>query len=483
MDPRQWGGPGFPFPRGPGNFPTNFPFATNTPGLQQGFGMPSSNFPTHNRPPFHGDFKFAENPQMQGNSFWTGPGPSAPTPRMRPPLKKKMVSPTLKQLPKAEETVPDNANNPPETIKKFKKQRWRVRDRKRREAAAAYTQSQKAASQPPNSGGTAKEVQQPTAPSASQPANVENKEEKQTATPNGDTMKHEAPEQSRDSDATTPPEKKMKTEETKHPSKHHDVLKSFPWLRDTSKLFSCSLCRFYSPEEHEILKHFCSNLHNSVLQHLRIFFPRERVNLLHEYLKFKRKEMSMKPKDVVKQKGTYQDQYFHRVQAMHCQACDVLIPDVSNLLQNHTKSEAHKKNCKLIYSSIKVGSVPEAKALLVNTDFLQFHRKFSQGQNPKPAGSSLEESSTHDILVPEEDDDEEEDTVEDATCDTIDGEDLPIDHSEDETRDSDSLERNPVLPEMVEPDHMTTETSAIAVNTDETMTEEETEEEEAAEAP
>ncbi|XP_069622930.1 DBIRD complex subunit ZNF326-like isoform X2 [Ranitomeya imitator] len=311
--------------------------------------------------------------------------------------------------------------------------------------------------------------QQPITPVFSPTANTGAKQEKRTATQNGGTT-----EETKDADVPTQPHKKLKTEETMLPAE----LPIHGWRGDTSTMFSCSLCRYYTPDEREMQVHFYSSQHKEILKHLYIFYPKQRVDFLHNYLLYKKRKMAMEQKNNLlpvkdKFKGIGQEHFLHRVQAALCQACNVLIPDDPELLTNHIKSEGHQQKCKVTVKNIKVSSLAAAKELLLDQEILQMLKIYISGRNPfkdTVACPSKVVSSTPEILVAEEDDE-----------DYVNMNDDDDDHSVDDTKDTiANAKSGQEVPANKDSGQ------AVSVNTDKTAkeeAEEEEEEEEAAEAP
>ncbi|CAJ0927586.1 unnamed protein product [Ranitomeya imitator] len=250
------------------------------------------------------------------------------------------------------------------------------------------------------------------------------------------------------------------------------------WRGDTSTMFSCSLCRYYTPDEREMQVHFYSSQHKEILKHLYIFYPKQRVDFLHNYLLYKKRKMAMEQKNNLlpvkdKFKGIGQEHFLHRVQAALCQACNVLIPDDPELLTNHIKSEGHQQKCKVTVKNIKVSSLAAAKELLLDQEILQMLKIYISGRNPfkdTVACPSKVVSSTPEILVAEEDDE-----------DYVNMNDDDDDHSVDDTKDTiANAKSGQEVPANKDSGQ------AVSVNTDKTAkeeAEEEEEEEEAAEAP
>ncbi|XP_072005302.1 uncharacterized protein [Engystomops pustulosus] len=476
------------------NFARNRPFNMAGRGYGPGFRFGPPRFPVHTRPNYFHDVQFAENPDVHGNSFCLPVGPNEMTPKMwREMMKKKKRSQktALKQLPKQEEKAPE-ADVTPEVPKKKKSKKLKIRLRKLR---AKKLQKQAVANQPQNSaaatvtnpqqqkptgpdqpqGAAAKNPPQPSAASTSQQAPAQAKPQKRPKTLNGDMKKGEAAAEKNDAEA---PNKKPKTEETNPPANQSEVVTHWGWRDDPSTMFSCSLCRYNTVDESEIQKHFYSYPHRAILKNLTIFFPRDRVDFLHDYLVFKNKRMAKQRASSIvhsikeEYKALSQDHYLHRIQATHCHACDVLIPDSPGLLAQHVRSDAHQKNRKLIVKSVRQSCIAAAKELLMDKELLQMHRKLCQGINPfkDAAFSSAHESSTQDILVAEEDEDLDEDN--DSMAETSDGREGRVVDNEAPGHENSNSE-NKTLPEAPE-------TPSLTVIME---PEEEEEEAEAAEAP
>ncbi|XP_066449363.1 uncharacterized protein [Eleutherodactylus coqui] len=201
------------------------------------------------------------------------------------------------------------------------------------------------------------------------------------------------------------------------PAVQSAVMNNYGWRGDTSKMFSCSLCQYHTPDEEQIMEHFNSSEHKDILKHLVIFFPQHRLDFLQEYFLYVKEEMSMQQKNSDmppirdKFKGIGQEHYLHRIQAAHCRACEVLIPDVPELLTAHITSLTHKENCKTTFRTIKINSYAVAKELFLDEKILQMLKKYSLKEKPvKEIVACLSQvNSTEDILVSEKDDDDSSD--------------------------------------------------------------------------
>ncbi|XP_066449427.1 uncharacterized protein [Eleutherodactylus coqui] len=236
-------------------------------------------------------------------------------------------------------------------------------------------------------------------------------------------------------DWPTQPPKKLKTEEMTLPAAQPEVVNNYGWRGDTSKMFSCSLCQYHTPDEEQIMEHFNSSEHKDILKHLFIFFPQHRLDFLQEYFLYVKEEMSMQQKNSDmppirdKFKGIGQEHYLHRIQAAHCRACELLIPDVPELLTAHITSPTHKENCKTTFRTIKINSYAVAKELFLDEKILEMLKIYSQKQKPiKEIVACLSQvnSTDYDVLVAEEDDDDDS-SDEDAIANPV----VPCDRNED----------------------------------------------------
>ncbi|XP_066449387.1 uncharacterized protein [Eleutherodactylus coqui] len=232
-------------------------------------------------------------------------------------------------------------------------------------------------------------------------------------------------------DWPTQPPKKLKTEEMTLPAAQPEDVNNYGWRGDTSKMFSCRLCQYHTPDEEQIMEHFNSSEHKDILKHLVIFFTQHRLDFLQEYFLYVKEEMSMQQKNSDmppirdKFKGIGQEHYLHRIQAAHCRACKVLIPDVPELLTAHITSPTHKENCKTTFRTIKINSYAIAKELFLDEKILQILKKYLQKQKPiKEIVACLSQVNSTDVLVAEEDDDSSD---EDGIADPV----VPCDRNED----------------------------------------------------
>ncbi|XP_056426824.1 A-kinase anchor protein 8-like isoform X2 [Hyla sarda] len=548
----------FPFPRmnNPGNLP-NSNMAFSGP-------MRPPNFPTYNRSSFQNHVYFADNPELQGSSFWVGPFDHRES-----AMNKQQTIPKKNKKAKQQAAAPPQEAPPAEETKAFRK-KGRKRNKKLKlkllskkygigaklpqlvgnqpqnpggAAKNPQTPIPKVGSQPQNPGGAAKNPQTPiptvgsqpqnpggaainpkqpiptvgsqpqnpgvaainpqqtTRPSVNQPANAENKHQEQTGTQNGDLKRPRETEKTTDADVPTPPDKKEKTEKMDPPAHRPN----FEWRGDTSTMFSCNLCQYFTHDEQEIRKHLLSYQHKEILKHLSIFFPKDRVDFIHEYLVFRTKQISMEKKMKNLQpindtfKGIGPEHFVHRIQAAYCQICDLVIPDVPHNVITHIRSDAHSRKRKATIKDTKISSIMAAKDLLVDKDVVRRLKLYNIGQNPfkdtvisfppDTPGHSKQVSSSDDVLVAEEDDEDKNvdgSNDEDATADGGASQEFPDQHKEhpgNDIKDSDSKVVTPVVPETMGPGTTSIPKTEQTVKEEEMEEEEEEEEAEAAEAP
>ncbi|XP_066449373.1 A-kinase anchor protein 8-like isoform X2 [Eleutherodactylus coqui] len=203
------------------------------------------------------------------------------------------------------------------------------------------------------------------------------------------------------------------------PAAQSAVVNNYGWRGDTSKMFSCSLCQYHTPDEEQIRKHFNGSEHKLIIKDLSYFFPRHKLDFLQEYFLYVKEEMSMQQKNSDmppirdKFRGIGQEHYVHRIQAAHCRACEVLIPDIPELLAAHITSPAHEENCKATSRTIKSNSLAVAKNFFQDKKIWQMSEKYLQEQKPiKEIIACLSHvNSTEDVLVAEKDDSSDEDAI------------------------------------------------------------------------
>ncbi|KAG9466802.1 hypothetical protein GDO78_016050 [Eleutherodactylus coqui] len=156
--------------------------------------------------------------------------------------------------------------------------------------------------------------------------------------------------------------------------------------------------------------------------------------------------------------GIGQEHYVHRIQAAHCRACEVLIPDVPELLTAHITSLTHKENFKATSRTIKINSYAVAKELFLDEKILQMSKKYLLKEKPikKIVACLSQVNSTEDVLVAEEDDDDRSDEYaiadpevlanhnEDSIADAKAHPEVPGNHNEDAIADA---KAHPKVPE------------------------------------
>ncbi|XP_040270658.1 A-kinase anchor protein 8-like [Bufo bufo] len=342
---------------------------------------------------------------------------------------------------------------------------------------------------------TATNSLQPNPPCVDQPENADDDDQQSEAnTQNGDSKKRDAAEMTTDADLPSQPHKKLKTEENGPPAEQVDLVNKYGLRGDTSAMYSCGLCRYHTLDEKLIQIHFLTYKHKMVLKHLRNYLPKNRVNFLNGQLISKMKtSLGQKSNNVNLVRNVFTKisptHFLHRIEATHCEACGILIPDDPDLLPTHIQSLTHKQNLQVKLENIKTNSITTAKELLQDFERQKqskmgphsskdrapssaqghYSSKYRAGSSSQGhysskyrAGSSSQTpskaiaASSLEILVPEEDDDAEPN-----------GQEFPDNYNEgpiDANKDCDNM--------VFEPDPMTDG----KVKDDET-------EEEAAEAP
>ncbi|XP_075433407.1 A-kinase anchor protein 8-like [Ascaphus truei] len=197
----------------------------------------------------------------------------------------------------------------------------------------------------------------------------------------------------------------------------------------TKTMFSCNLCCFRSEDEREIQKHFKSTQHREIMRHLYGFLPKLSVNFLEEYLLdtnknvFREREKRLeieKPKSD-NFRGIGQEHFLHRVEAAHCLACDILIPDIPNFLMDHIKSALHGQNRRAANKEIKKNAFNAATTILSNKAVAKLLERYNKGDSPFPDSNTKDdraEAATAEVitgaledLVAEDDDDEDSENV------------------------------------------------------------------------
>ncbi|XP_072255858.1 uncharacterized protein [Pyxicephalus adspersus] len=360
------------------------------PMFNQGFGMPPDLPPMPDRPPFLPPFEFRDggNPAFdrdmgwlseRGNPFWDRPA-AARQGFLRP----------------------FDRSNAKGTDDYFSKKK-----RKKR----IFSAVQPAPVTDKKSDGPPKTFDQQGKQGSKPPSATQVKDPKQQ---NGDAKKQSTQENK--DDKTNQPNAKPKTEEAdgKVVPEMMNPTEMPPVSGASNTTFTCKLCRYETQDEKEILKHFNSSQHIEVIRHLYIFLPGKRVDFIQEYLTYEknnvlpeRRRQNLQPKiDSFKDIG--QEHFFHRVEAAHCSACDVLIPDVPELLIEHTKSEDHLQKCKMSFKEIKNNCLAKAKEILQDKNALELLKDYNRGKDPfqEAEWAMMYTSSNQEVLVAEEDDDD-----------------------------------------------------------------------------
>ncbi|XP_075063069.1 uncharacterized protein LOC142151383 isoform X2 [Mixophyes fleayi] len=445
------------------------------PWGNQGFGMRPPEFPHHDRLSFCSDFPFStggnagfdRNTGWQNemeNSFWEGP--MTPHQNFSGPYGQRG----------------SRMSNYMKSKKKKKKSYVQANTVSSVDVAKGKNVKTKAPQQPNK---TASQAAKPAKPVVTA---------QKTAAQNGDTKKSETAQKS--DDVNNQPNKKLKpvetttsAEQTTSDNKLGNELyeNSFPSIK-----FSCTLCRFYTEDEIELQIHFNTTRHRETIKYLYIFLPNKRVDFIQEYLLYQKRKVSQEQQRRNLQpirdsfQGIGQEHFFHRIEVAQCLACDVLIPDVPQLLSQHITSEGHAQNCKIANKDIRSNCIMAAKTILKDKKVLKLLDKYNKGQNPFTDTAEYAPSQpgapTSEILVAEEDDDHvviDEDCYDDEVDNDHDGDPAP----NSEVPEHDILP--PSDPENKESDLPHEDDVFITLDIDGIVEEEEEEEEEeeAAEAP
>ncbi|KAG8441233.1 hypothetical protein GDO86_006831 [Hymenochirus boettgeri] len=152
-----------------------------------------------------------------------------------------------------------------------------------------------------------------------------------------------------------------------------------------STAFTCCLCCFTTEDEKEIEKHFRNCIHTDILRQLYKTLPKNSVDFIQDYLKNDVKKvaserqklnMNLKQRDCFKDIG--QEHYIHRVEAAHCVACDMLVPDVPDALKDHITSESHSKNRRALNNKMKNTCVKRADSFLSSKNIAPLLKAYNQ---------------------------------------------------------------------------------------------------------
>uniref|UniRef100_A0A8C5RAT5 Uncharacterized protein n=1 Tax=Leptobrachium leishanense TaxID=445787 RepID=A0A8C5RAT5_9ANUR len=177
-------------------------------------------------------------------------------------------------------------------------------------------------------------------------------------------------------------------------------------LLQSGQIFKCTLCRFQTEDEIEQRRHFRTGQHLEVMTHLSKSLPKKHVDFIKEYLDNDCKVVSGErhrqdlPIRTDYFKGIGQEHFLHRVDAAHCSACNVYLPDDPVHLRDHIKSNDHVLNRKIIYKQIRVESTVAANKLFKDEKVSAMLDRYLKGDNPFIQNEDLD----LEYLVAEEDD-------------------------------------------------------------------------------
>ncbi|KAJ8254438.1 hypothetical protein COCON_G00210500 [Conger conger] len=157
-------------------------------------------------------------------------------------------------------------------------------------------------------------------------------------------------------------------------------------------LFACSLCKFRTADSTEIHTHLESQLHRDIIGFLEGKMPDGTAKFLQEYTVYRNKKILKKRQEVFDKDGRAQkadpftdlaqDEFCRRIEAAHCMACDMVIPGLRHLLQQHLASKEHLRNRQAITDQFKMSSVQIAKSILSNKNISQMLEKHLKGEDP-----------------------------------------------------------------------------------------------------
>ncbi|OCT90278.1 A-kinase anchor protein 8-like isoform X2 [Xenopus laevis] len=198
-----------------------------------------------------------------------------------------------------------------------------------------------------------------------------------------------APKISADRGEKPPKKKKLKSEKQKESKKIVPVLKA-P-AKDAkseagSKEFSCCFCRYQTENQREIEQHFRTSTHLEVIKRLHSALPRSKMDFIQEYLDFDVKRVASEQKLPVTRpdyfKGFGQQHFMQRVQAIRCSACDVLLPDVREVIKEHTVSQLHSLNRRRMFCKLKDDCVIRARKFFSDKNTSALLDSYIKGKNP-----------------------------------------------------------------------------------------------------
>ncbi|XP_041097921.1 A-kinase anchor protein 8-like isoform X3 [Polyodon spathula] len=218
---------------------------------------------------------------------------------------------------------------------------------------------------------------------------TEDKEEaEEVAGDDGEKKKKTAEGEEEDEEA-----KKKKREKRKQERQNQRQKDRYQDIKDHKRMqFACSLCKFRTVEEEEVQAHLESKFHKEIFKFINTKLPDKTVEFLQEYIvnrnkkiQKRRQELIDKEGPVQKQdpfKGIAQEQFFKRIEAAHCMACDMIIPAQYHLLQRHLHSPEHIRNRKGIAEQFKKSSLHVAKSVLNNKHIVTMLEKYLKGEDP-----------------------------------------------------------------------------------------------------
>ncbi|XP_063304467.1 A-kinase anchor protein 8-like [Pelobates fuscus] len=173
-------------------------------------------------------------------------------------------------------------------------------------------------------------------------------------------------------------------------------------------VFTCSLCRFRTEDEVELERHFRTCQHRDTVNYLYNHLPQEHVNFIKSYLISTNKSVSLERQrrnlnsknDSFK--GIGQEHFMHRVDAVHCFACNVLLHDNPADLEQHVKSQKHNLKRRAQSKGIKSNCVNVARALLKDERVTILLDRYVKGDNPFGETNEDELAELEDLVTGED---------------------------------------------------------------------------------
>ncbi|XP_073788250.1 A-kinase anchor protein 8-like isoform X2 [Danio rerio] len=161
-------------------------------------------------------------------------------------------------------------------------------------------------------------------------------------------------------------------------------------------IFACSICKFRSFYNEDMIAHMESKFHKDHFKYLSNQLSKPTTDFLQEYLnnKYKKTQQRVsqmenhsgfvcqifKDQDLTRDIGM--EQFMRKVEAAHCSACDVFIPMQHMLIQKHLKSHDHNYNRKGMMEQSKRASLSVARSILNHKVIGKKLERYLKGDNP-----------------------------------------------------------------------------------------------------